>query len=211
MAMNKALPRSRYLAVVNGNGSNGSSGLTGSAHGGLNGNGSTITNAPGTNGHGSNGTLIAKNPVDADARAMTSLILSLTRRLFAVDDQAADLPLRQLRVCMLLHEGARSMSALSRDLGVSLSAMTQIADRLERAGIVKRSLEGSDRRVRCLQLTTRGQTMMRQREQKRIQQVSAVVEKMTEESRKDVLSAFQLLLDASREFDPAAEDSDSNN
>src|SRR4051794_238836 len=123
MAMNKALPRSRYLAVVNGNGSSGGNGL--------NDNSSSTTN-----GHGSNGNAIAKNPVDADARAMTSLILSLTRKLFAVDDRAADLPLRQLRVCMLLHEGARTMSALSRDLSVSLSAMTQIADRLERAGIV---------------------------------------------------------------------------
>src|SRR6476660_8981741 len=110
MAMNKALPRSRYLAVVNGNGSSGGSDLKG--NGGLNGNGSAATNRHTTNGHGSNGSVIAKNPVDADARAMTSLILSLTRRLFAVDDQAADLPLRQLRVCMLLHEGARTMSAL---------------------------------------------------------------------------------------------------
>jgi DNA-binding MarR family transcriptional regulator len=197
MAMNKALRRSRYLAVVNGNGSSGGNGL--------NGNSSTATNRHTTNGHGSNGNAIAKNPVDADARAMTSLILSLTRRLFAVDDRAADLPLRQLRVCMLLHEGARTMSALSRDLSVSLSAMTQIADRLEKAGIVKRSFEGSDRRVRCLQLTTRGQNMMREREQTRIHRVSAVVETMSEKSRKDVLSAFQVLLDASRECDEAEE------
>jgi DNA-binding MarR family transcriptional regulator len=203
MAMNKALPRSRYLAAVNGNGSSGGNGLKG--NGGLNGNSSTATNRHTTNGHGSNGNAIAKNPVDADARAMTSLILSLTRKLFAVDDRAADLPLRQLRVCMLLHEGARTMSALSRELGVSLSAMTQIADRLEKAGIVKRSFEGSDRRVRCLQLTTRGKNMMREREQTRIQRVSAVVETMSEKSRKDVLSAFQVLLDASRDRDEAEE------
>jgi DNA-binding MarR family transcriptional regulator len=205
MAMNKALPRSRYLAVVNGKGSSNGNGL--------NGNSSAPANRPAPNGHGSNGTgsqgtVLAKNPVDADARAMTSLILSLTRRLFAVDDRAADLPLRQLRVCMLLHEGARTMSALSRDLGVSLSAMTQIADRLEKAGIVKRSFEGSDRRVRCLQLTTRGQNMMREREQTRIHRVSAVVGTMSEKSRKDVLSAFQVLLDASRDCD-AAEESES--
>ena len=39
------------------------------------------------------------------------------------------------------------MSALGRKLGVSLSAMTQIADRLERADMVKRVAEDSDRRV----------------------------------------------------------------
>ena len=47
---------------------------------------------------------------------------------------AAELPLAQLRVCGVLCDGPRPMSAVSRELGVSLSAMTQIADRLERAG-----------------------------------------------------------------------------
>ena len=53
------------------------------------------------------------------------------------------------------------MSALSRELGVSLSALTQIADRLERARLVKRTAAEDDRRVRCLQLTARGEKMMR--------------------------------------------------
>ena len=49
------------------------------------------------------------------------------------------------------------MSALSREFGVSLSAMTRIADRLERARLVKRVAEGGDRRIRHLQLTPRGE------------------------------------------------------
>jgi DNA-binding MarR family transcriptional regulator len=173
MAMNRSLPRSRYLAASS------------------NGNG-----AHGPNGNATGGIHLAETPVDDHARQMMSLILSIARRLLAVDDQAAELPLRQLRVCMLLHEGARTMSALSRELSVSLSAMTQIADRLERAGIVKRSLEGSDRRVRCLQLTTRGQSMMRERERTRIQRVSAIVETLSEKSRDEILSAMQVLLEA---------------
>ena len=61
------------------------------------------------------------------------------------------------------------MSVLSRELGVSLSAMTQIADRLERARLVKRQFEGTDRRVRSLQLTSRGQKIMQAREEARVQ------------------------------------------
>ena len=45
------------------------------------------------------------------------------------------------------------MSSLGRELGVSLSAITQIADRLERAGLVTRVAKGGDRRVRRLELT----------------------------------------------------------
>ena len=78
------------------------------------------------------------------ARVMFGLL-----RHFAVEDDhlVADLPLRQLRVCGILHGGPQSMSALSRDLDVSLSALTQIADRLERAQLVVRETAGSDRRV----------------------------------------------------------------
>src|SRR5438445_54630 len=67
--------------------------------------------------------------VDGQARELIKLILSLTRQMLVIDDATAELPLRQLRVCMSLFEGPKSMSALGRELGVSLSAMTQIADR----------------------------------------------------------------------------------
>ena len=102
----------------------------------------------GHNGHSNlagvhaNGT--AKNgamPDNQQPRKLISHILALTRQLLAVDDSAADLPLRQLRVCMALHEGPRSMSYLSRELGVSLSAMTQIADRLEHTGLLSGNLK----------------------------------------------------------------------
>src|SRR5438477_7631090 len=90
------------------------------------------------------------------ARAIAALFLPLARQLFTADDAvAAELPLAQLRVCGILYGGPRSMSVLGRELNVSLSAMTQIADRLERARLVKRVTVGDDRRVRCLQLTGR--------------------------------------------------------
>ncbi len=167
------LPRNGHAVL---NGSNGSSG---------------------DDGHLANGSPFSPFSETAEqARQMTALVLSLTRQLLAVDDQAAELPLRQLRVCMVLHDGPRSMSALSRELGVSLSAMTQIADRLERAGLVKRSFEGSDRRVRSLQLTPRGQKIMQMREQTRIKRVSTVVERMSPQSRKEVLTSLNVLLSA---------------
>jgi DNA-binding MarR family transcriptional regulator len=151
----------------------------------------------GVNGHRGSGVDHAQSSEITDqAREMTALVLGVTRQLLAVDDQAAELPLRQLRVCMALHEEPRSMTALGRELGMSLSAMTQIADRLERAGLVKRSLEGTDRRVRCLQLTPRGQKMMKLREQIRIQRVSGVVRTMSQHARNEVLSALQVLLTA---------------
>ena len=67
------------------------------------------------------------------------------------------------------------MSALGRELGVSLSAMTQIADRLERASLVDRVNQGADRRVRLLQLTEKGQEMMRRHDEVRVRRISEVM------------------------------------
>jgi DNA-binding MarR family transcriptional regulator len=128
-----------------------------------------------------------------------SLMVDLTRRLFLPDDdQVAELPVAQLRVCGILcgHGGPRAMSVLSRELGVSLSALTQIADRLERARLVRRVAEGSDRRVRCLQLTERGEQTMRQREETRVGRMMAALEHLSPRARQDVLAALQTLADA---------------
>ena len=169
-------------------------------------NGSRATSAGknGRNGdHHSNGsrtngsaTLSGKFATNDQSRRFSSLFVSLARDLFGGDDQVAELPLRQLRVCAILHGGPLSMSALSRELGVSLSAMTQIADRLERARMVRRSFEGTDRRVRCLQLTARGQRIMRLREDARTQRASQILRHLSAKEQAEVVKALEVLLHA---------------
>jgi DNA-binding MarR family transcriptional regulator len=128
------------------------------------------------------------------AQAMADLLPTVMRRLFTFEDDAAEeLPLGQLRVCALLYDEPRLMSALSRELGVSLSAMTQIADRLERGQLVQRVAVGTDRRVRCLKLTERGEEMMRRREEARVRSVLAILEHLPRPARKEILAALKLL------------------
>ena len=128
---------------------------------------------------------------------LAEMIFGLLRH-FAVEDdhRIAEMPLRQLRVCGILHGGSQSMSALSRDLNVSLSALTQIADRLERAQLVVREGAENDRRVRCLRLTSRGKNIMRRRETARAARIASVLATLPTTKRKEVLSAFETLLDA---------------
>ena len=132
-------------------------------------------------------------------RHAAALLVELTRRFYVPDDdQIAELPVAQLRVCGILaaDNGPRAMSSLSRELGVSLSAMTQIADRLERAGLVRRVAEGSDRRVRCLQLTEPGERIMRKREEARLSRVAAAWEHLSASARQDTLAGLQTFADA---------------
>ena len=138
------------------------------------------------------------------AESLAGLMPRLARGLSAADggpprggDPADELPLAQLRVCGILSEGPRAMSALSRELGVSLSALTQIADRLERAALVKRTAAvGGDRRVRCLRLTRRGETMMRRHREARMRRSLAVLEQLSGPERELVRTAVETLVSA---------------
>ena len=115
-----------------------------------------------------------------EAHKIASILPVLMRRLFTLDDDfAQNLPLAQLRVCSILSKGPLQMSTLSRELGISLSAMTQIADRLERARLVRRVAGQNDRRIRCLQLTPNAEKMMLKRENSRIQSILTVLNSLS--------------------------------
>lgn len=130
---------------------------------------------------------------EAQARQLDASLLAFAREVMTHDDAASEMPLRQFRVCMELVGGARSMSALSRELGVSLSAMTQIANRLERGGLVTRGFEDTDRRVRQLTLTPRARRMLRVRQESRISRIATVLERMSPVARAEALSALEAL------------------
>lgn len=144
--------------------------------------------------------MIAPEPVPSGSRTASDaerLLRSLhhvVRELMIVDDGAADLPLRQYRVCVLLFERPWSMTEISREMGMSSSAMSQIADRLEQAGLVTRQVEEDDRRVRRLRLTERGETLMRRREAIRLDRTHRVLAHLTTAQRQQTLDALDLLV-----------------
>jgi len=134
------------------------------------------------------------------AKTIAAILPVLMRRLAGPNDNlAAKLPLTQLKVCSALFRGRRRMSGLSRELGVSLSSLTQIADRLESAGLVKRVAHGADRRVRYLQLTARGEGLIRLREDGRVRRTQAVLEHLPPKSRGEVVAALETLARACME------------
>jgi DNA-binding MarR family transcriptional regulator len=133
------------------------------------------------------------------AAQLECLLPLLARRLFTLDPShpAMDLPVAQLRVCTILQAGPRAMSAISEELGISISAITQIADRLERAGFVERVTEPDDRRMKRLQLTPHGAEVMRSRREQRVRRVADALAQLPPAAREAVLAALQALVEAS--------------
>jgi DNA-binding MarR family transcriptional regulator len=142
---------------------------------------------------------MSERDIREQAAIVTGLLPKVMRRLFAIDadDPAMDLPIAQVRVCGVLHDGPKTMSMLSRELGISHSATTQLADRLERAGLVERVVETDDRRVKCLQLTMRGAQIMEKRGERRVRRAEDALSGLTPRERAEIISALETLLDAS--------------
>lgn len=129
---------------------------------------------------------------------MEYLLPRLMNRMFTLerDRPAAELPLAQLRVCIILQAGPRTLSAISEELSISVSATTQIADRLEKAGMVERISGQDDRRTKKLQLSPHGSEMMQSRREQRIQRSVRALSQMPPELRASAVQALHVLMEA---------------
>ncbi|MFI6317381.1 MarR family winged helix-turn-helix transcriptional regulator [Nonomuraea sp. NPDC050556] len=75
----------------------------------------------------------------------------------------SNLTMRQLKVVMLLSfTGSASGQDLAANLGVGLGTVTGIVDRLVGHGLVSRHEDPHDRRVRRIELTDQGRTLVEQ-------------------------------------------------
>jgi len=147
------------------------------------------------------------------AAQLECLLPKLMRRLFTleIDHPAMELPLAQLRMSLILQGGPRSISSLSEEMSISVSAVTQIADRLERAGMVERTSDSEDRRIKNLRLTTTGAEIMRSRRETRVRRAAETLAGVPEATREEALRVIQALLDASIATTPRIPNEDTLN
>jgi len=141
------------------------------------------------------------------SEAIINTITGLWRRISTLDadDPAMEIPGAQMRVCGILYESPKTMSALSEELGISHSAITQIADRLERAEMVERVPEEDDRRCKRLRLTERGAAIVKARTDRRVVRTMEVLKRVPERDRDAAVAALQVLLEAGQEREKASE------
>lgn len=143
-----------------------------------------------------------------EAAAVVTLISRLLRRLYALEpeDPAMELPGAQMRVCVALLEKPRTITCLSKELGTSLSAATQLVDRLEKSGLVERYVEDDDRRIKRLKLTQRGREIMQARRDKRIDRLVKVLDTMHTDDRKLVIPVLEKLIEAGQTVENESDD-----
>ncbi len=124
------------------------------------------------------------------------LMPQLARRLYSLSSNhpLSDMPLGQLRICAILMHGPRTLTELSEEMNATVSAATQIADRMERAGIVVRTMGSSDRRMRYLQLSENGHKLMEERRSQRIEKTCEALSGLTEDERAALVNLMEKML-----------------
>jgi DNA-binding MarR family transcriptional regulator len=144
--------------------------------------------------------------IAAQAERLESIMPAIARQLFTVSPAhpLAEMPIAQLRLCSLLlvHESP-TLSQVADELNISASAATQLADRLEKAGMVERVSSSAangecDRRARHLRLTEKGLTLMHSRREFRLSGARRALRHLFPEDRKRLLEVLEKLLNVSR-------------
>lgn len=114
------------------------------------------------------------------------------------DDPLSELPVAQLRVVRLLFTESKTHSAVGDELGISLSAVTQMANRLEQIGLIERIEDQNDRRVKFLRLTPTCKEVMTQRQQRRVARIKEVLATLQDDEQAVIIDSIEKLVAASR-------------
>lgn len=103
---------------------------------------------------------LAAEPADREHVAADELVRlsALIRSVFARVADEHGLPTAQARMMCVLAAGPRRMSELAGLLDIEKAALTGLADRAERRGLIARAPVPGDRRALSLALTPAGRT-----------------------------------------------------
>ncbi|HWD41674.1 MAG TPA: MarR family transcriptional regulator [Fimbriimonas sp.] len=116
------------------------------------------------------------------------------------DTMLVQLPLAQIRIVRLLYAGSRTVTSLGEELGLTASAVTQMANRLQDAGLVARVEDSEDRRVKHLALTEKAQELMKARQDRRVGRMNAVLDHISKERQVAIVEALEDMLQAGGEL-----------
>lgn len=130
---------------------------------------------------------------------MEGLLPRVLRTLFKPDphDPLVELPVGQMRMMRLLMLKAWTPSSLGEELSLSVSAVTQMANRLDSIGFVERIEDPGDRRVKHLTLTKLGRELMVRRQERRVQRLESVLAHMPDIRQIEFIALLEELQEAS--------------
>ena len=100
----------------------------------------------------------------------------------------------------IANEGIANFRKLAAALNVTPSNVTGIIDRLVEQELVSRTENPADRRMLMLQLTEKGETLIANLRERRVSQMSSILQQMTESELATIAQGFTLLYRAVKTY-----------
>jgi len=96
-----------------------------------------------------------------------------------------------LTLNILIKKGKCMVSDLSKNLGVALSTMTELVNRLAKKQFVKKIKDLRDRRIVWINLTEKGAKIIQEINEKKQRYILNILEKLTEKERKLLIDILE--------------------
>lgn len=100
--------------------------------------------------------------------------------------------------------GTCGVKEIGEHLGVTSAAVSQMLDRLVEQGLIGRSEDAEDRRVKRIELTERGQEVFEQGLKARGSWIDFVADQLSQEEKETISSSLGILISKVRQLDQAA-------
>ena len=101
----------------------------------------------------------------------------------------------------LSHRDHAGVTDLSEHLGVSSAAASQMLERLVEEGLIKRSEDPDDRRMKKITLTDKGAMVMKESVRARLDWLKDLIGTFTEEEKKQIKLAMDLIIKNAKTID----------
>lgn len=117
--------------------------------------------------------------------------------------------MQQLGTLMIIHKrGTSAVSDIGDELGVSNAAASQMLDRLLQDGLILRTEDPDDRRVKQIKLTEKGDQILGDSFESRHRWINNLVNRFTKEEKDTVTEALKILISKAEELTPEDENNE---
>jgi len=123
-------------------------------------------------------------------------------RGWALHARASGLSMPQFSILMQLHHrGPCGMSDISERFEITPAAASQHVENLVQAGLLERTEAPEDRRVRQIQLTPKGRSLIESGIRERHQWMDHLAETLDDKDREKIAAALTILTEAARKIE----------
>lgn len=111
----------------------------------------------------------------------------------------------QIGVLFHIHRmGCIGVTDLGEDMGVTSAAASQISERLVQQGLILRSEDPQDRRVKQIILTEEGRQMLQESIHARQEWLEDLADNLSTDEKEQITAALNILIDKTRQLAPQA-------